>query len=140
MPEYGSGRVEAAVLAVVVLILAGMAVPQRQDQATVNRCAEVRALAGSIRSAALLGHALWEARGHPATLEVPGGKVAIVNGYPAAGDIARLMEAPETLAFTQAGGEFRHRDVAAGTRCGVSYAAPGRAGAEPEARVELGGC
>jgi type II secretory pathway pseudopilin PulG len=129
------------VLAVAFLgALAAVAVPRQQDLTTRNRLTEVRSLAGSLRSAAQLGHSLWLAQGEPASIETRGGRVRIVNGYPAAADLARLLEAPETMAFMHEGGAWRHRDDRGDAFCGVGYATPATPSGSPSIRLRITGC
>ena len=121
-------------------LLAALAVPRQRDLTTETRRTEVIALAGSVHSAAHFGHALWRANGGHAVLNVQRGRIAVVNGYPAAAELARLLEEPETMAFTQANGEWHHRGLETGRRCGVRYAPPPRSGGQPTIEIRLEDC
>jgi type II secretory pathway pseudopilin PulG len=129
------------VLAVALLgALAAVAIPRQQVLTTRNRLTEVRSLAESLRSAAQLGHSLWQAQGEPAAIETLGGRVRMVNGYPSAGDLARLLEAPETMAFAHEGGAWRHRDDRGEAFCGVGYAPPASPSGSPSISLRTTGC
>lgn len=121
-------------------MLAAVAVPRQQDLTSRNRLTEVQALADSLRSAARLGHSLWQAQGEPASIESRGGRVRMVHGYPAAADLALLLEAPETMAFAREGGVWRHRDGRGARLCGVGYAPPASASGMPSIRLHTTGC
>jgi hypothetical protein len=129
------------VLAVAFLgALAAVAVPRQQDLTTRNRLTEVHSLADSLRSAAQLGHSLWQAQGRPAVIATLGGPVRIVNGYPSAAGLARLLEAPEMMAFAHEGGAWRHRDDRGDAFCGVGYAPPASPSGSPSIRLRITGC
>lgn len=134
------GRLDLVLAVAVLGALAAVAVPRQQDLTARSRLTEVQALADSLRSAAQLGHSLWQAQGRPASIETVGGRVRMVNGYPAAADLARLLEAPETMAFTHAGGAWRHRDDRGDALCGVGYAPPAAAAGAPSVRLHTAGC
>lgn len=105
-----------------------------------TRRTEVTALALSVRGAARFGHAQWQAQGGPAALAVARGRVAVINGYPASGDLALLLEPPEAMAFSHARGRWQHHGLDASRPCGVSYAPPARMGAEPSVTLQVSGC
>jgi hypothetical protein len=135
----GGGRLELAVVLALVVALAAMALPRQLATATDAARTEVNALARSVAGVAEFGHRLWTAQGGGAALDTSRGRVAIVNGYPAAGDLAQLLEEGEAMAFEHAGGTWRHRG-AAGESCAVRYAPPVRAGAAPEVERRTDGC
>lgn len=128
---------DLAVAAACLVGLAMIALPRDWHSTTAVRRAEVAALAGSLASAAALGHSLWLADGAPATLELPRGTVRIVNGYPAESDLPRLLEPAETLAFVQEGSRWAHRDA---HDCAVRYAPPARRGGTAAVASETEGC
>jgi hypothetical protein len=135
----GIGRLDVAVVVACVVALAAMAVPGRREAAASAQRTEVNAFAGSVAGAAEFGHRLWQAQGGGATVVTARGAVKMVHGYPAAGELAKLLEDGEAMAFTHAGGLWRHRGVA-GERCAVRYAPPARPGAAPEIERRLDGC
>lgn len=134
------GRLDLALAVACLGLLATFAVPRQQALTAQSQRTEVGALTESVRSAAGLAHALWQAQGQPAVLELERGAVRMVNGYPAAGDLALLLEPPETMAFNHAAGDWQHRDRDAASPCGVSYRPPAQGGSEPLVRVLLSGC
>jgi hypothetical protein len=105
-----------------------------------TRRTEVTALAASVRSAARFGHSLWLAQGGGTALAVRRGRIHIVNGYPAAGDLALLLEEPETMAFVGEKGLWRHGGVPPGRECHIRYAPPSHSGAQPQIDVALDDC
>lgn len=131
--DAGQGISAATALVAVacLALLATLAIPGQRDTASLNRRTEVQALAAGLRSAAQLGQALGRAQS---------GATGLVNGYPVAADIARLMTPAETMAFTLSGDTFRHRDAAPGARCGVRYAPPRQPGGEPLLQPLTDGC
>ena len=136
----GIGWLDLVVVVACVGALAGMAIPHQQEMGGVARRTEVSALAASVRSAARLGHSLWQAQGGGASLNAARGRVRVLNGYPVPEDLGLLLEEPEEMAFRHSRGRWQHRDLALGHPCGVTYAAPPRAGAEPEVSLQVSGC
>lgn len=143
------GATAAVVAAACLALLAALAVPSQRKAGSLNRRTEVHALATGLGSAARLGHALWQAglanagaAGGAGTTSVDraGAQARFENGYPAAADVTRFMDAAETAAFVRSGGTFRHRDVAPDARCAVRYAPPAVAGGEPLLNVATDGC
>ncbi len=136
----GFGRVDLVVAIACLGALAAMAIPRQQELSREARRAELEALAQGLRSAARFGHALWLSQGGPAALALPRGRVAIIHGYPAPGDLALLLEVPETMGFVQAGGHWQHDGVDGTRRCGVDYVPPVAAGAAPVVATRFDGC
>jgi hypothetical protein len=134
------GRLDIALVVAVLALLAAVAVPRQQDMSAAAHRREVDALAQSIRGAAQFAHDLWRNQGEPPVLALARGEVRIVNGYPAAADLALLLEEPEAMAFRQVGGAWQHRDRSAGRLCGVAYAPPAAGGGAPEVRLHLKSC
>lgn len=134
------GRLDLVLAVACLGTLAAVAVPRQQDLTSRNRLTEVQALADSLRSSARLAHSLWQAQGEPAAITVRRGRVHMVNGYPAAADLALLLEEPETMAFTHEGGAWRHRDDRGDAFCGVGYAPPASASGSPSIRLQTAGC
>lgn len=134
------GTVDLIVAVTCFGLLAVVAVPRHLDLTTANRRTEVRALAASVESAASLGHSIWAARGEPARIAIAGSTVAVINGYPAAADLAALLEAAESAAFKFADGAWQHRDLPTQRPCGVSYAPPAQPGGKPFIGAHLAGC
>ena len=137
IPRPRIDRGNLAITAACVAMLAAVAVPLQSDVGAEVRRTEVAALARSIEGAARLGHSLWQAAGAPAVLETGRGRVAIVNGYPAAADLPLLLEKAESLAFAHERGMWTHRDAGS---CGVRYAPPDRRGGSPILEPDLTGC
>jgi hypothetical protein len=133
------GRTEFVVIVTCLGLLSTAAVPIYVDVDAANRRTEVRALAASIESAADLGYSLWRGSGQGARIEIASTPVRIINGYPTADGLARLLDEPGSTRFVYRSGAWSHRESAAG-QCGVTYQPPAAAGAQPEISTQLAGC
>lgn len=116
------------------------AIPYYVDLGAVNRRTEVRALAAQIAATADLGNSLWQGRGQGERIDIAGAAVGIVNGYPAAPDLARLLDAGGSAPFNFENGSWAHRDPSVSRECGVTYQPPVAPGAEPHIDLYLAGC
>jgi hypothetical protein len=121
-------------------MLAAVAVPRQQVLTARNLRTEASLLAESVRSAAQLGHTLWQAQGEPPVLQLDRGAVHMVNGYPAADDLSLLLEPAEAMAFSHDGGSWQHHERDDDSPCGVSYAPPLASAPEPIVRLRVSGC
>jgi len=122
--------VELVVVITILGILAAFAVPRFLALQVDARVAAVEALEGRLRSSATLMHALWLARGRPASvLTDSGAQITIVNGYP---DLATIDDTVEELGgftYDPATGVFLK--TGASGNCSVTYIPPARLGAQP---------
>jgi hypothetical protein len=134
------GRLDLVLAVACLGALAAVAVPRQQALTERSHRTEVQALADGVHSAAAFGHSLWIARGMPETIDLRGRVVRMVNGYPAAGDVASLMERAESMGFQQSGGRWRHEDERDGLACGVSYAPPAEPAGLPVVSQHTKGC
>ncbi len=134
------GRLDLILAVGCVGMLAAVAVPRQQALTASSLRTEAGALAESVRSAALLGHSLWQAQGEPPMLQIGRGRVEIINGYPAAKDLALLLEPAEVMAFSHERGTWQHRDRDEESPCGVTYAPPLASSQEPVVRLRVSGC
>jgi MSHA pilin protein MshA len=130
--QSGFTLIELVVVITILGILAAFAVPRFVALDTQARISTQTALAGSVRSAAALSHALWLAQGQPATVTIDGNVITITNGYP---NVASL---PNTLSdftgYGYAAGATGVFTRASGPACTVTYA-PAAAGAAPVVTV-----
>ncbi len=134
----GFTLIELVVVITILGILAAFAVPRFVALESEAREATTEALAGSVRSASSLSHAMWLAQGSPATVTMEGQVITMVNGYP------NLATIDDTLAdlsgFTYAAGTgVFSKDGAAGT-CTVTYAEAAAAGSAPTISIDTSGC
>lgn len=134
----GIGWLDIAIGCACAAALAVVALPRQRATVAQTQGTEVTALARSVASAAEFGHRLWSAQGG-SELATPQGRVGIVNGYPAAGDLAKLLEPGEAMAFEHEGGTFR-RQGTADDGCAVVYAPPARAGGSAVVEQQTDGC
>jgi len=130
-------RVDIAVLFCCFLVLAGVAVPRHLSLVADTRRAELYAMAASVGNAAEIAHGLWLARQQPATLELAGGDVAMVNGFPSAATVDGALEAPIGKAFVFRHGTWSLRGAA---DCAVEYRPPQSPGAPPSIVTVERGC
>jgi MSHA pilin protein MshA len=120
-----------------VVEVAGFAVPRFISLEAEARAASRDALAGSVRSAAALAHALWLAGGRPSSVTMDGRVVAIVNGYPSAASIDDALPNHAGFRYTQSGatGTFTSHEV---ETCRVTYTEASPNG--PPTIAALGAC
>jgi MSHA pilin protein MshA len=89
--QGGFTLIELVVVITILGILAAFAVPRFVALEGQARTASRDALAGSVRSAAALAHALWLAEGGTAAdVDMEGATIVIANGYP---DLASIDNA-----------------------------------------------
>jgi MSHA pilin protein MshA len=127
--QGGFTLIELVVVITILGILAAFAVPRFVALEGQARTASRDALAGSVRSAAALAHAMWLATGQASPVVMEGQNIVITNGYP---DVATIDNAlVEFSGFTYDGaGVFT--SVAG---CTVTYAPPPAANGAPSITV-----
>jgi MSHA pilin protein MshA len=118
--------IEVVVVIAVLGMLAAFAVPRLTALDTQGRLSTQQALAGSVRSAAALSHALWLAQGRPASVTIDRQTIAMVNGYPNLATIQLALSDFTGYTYTSATGVFAR---SRGPTCAVTYAQAGAEGA-----------
>jgi MSHA pilin protein MshA len=152
--QGGFTLIELVVVIVILGILSAFAVPRFARLDGQARQASVRGLEGSVRSGAMLARSVWMAAGtNPATVNLDGSNVAMVNGYPTRDSIrAALAEGSIVNSNIATAGRFREIDVGNdrvqfqlnGARdpatCWVQYIQPANANAAPTISANPNGC
>jgi MSHA pilin protein MshA len=126
--QRGFTLIELVVVIVILGILAAFAVPRFMGLETQARISSVRALEGSLRSAAAMAHGLWLASGSPATITVDGNVITMTNGYPNAASSQNIVDSSVVQAgtagkFTFAAGVFTLNGAVNNAGCRVTYTA-----------------
>ncbi len=145
--QRGFTLIELVVVIVILGILSAFAVPKFMGMETQARISSVRALEGTLRSAASMAHGLALASGNPATLTIEGQTVTMSNGYPNAATMFRTVDgsviSPTTPGrFTHNNGVFTLNGANNNANCRVTYTAAA-AGMPPQivARADaVNGC
>ena len=116
--EGGFTLTEVVVVIAILGMLAAFAVPRVVALDTQARVSAQQALAGSVRSAAAVSHALWLAQGQPSTVAVDNQTITIVNGYPNLASIQLALSDVGSYTYTPATGVFAR---SSGPTCSVTY-------------------
>jgi MSHA pilin protein MshA len=117
--QGGFTMVEFVVVITTLGMLAAFAVPRVVTLDTQARVSAQQALAGSVRSAAALSHALWLAQGHPPAVTIDSQTIRIVNGYPNLATIQLALSDVAGYTYVASTGEFKR---SSGPTCSVTYA------------------
>lgn len=137
----GFTLIELVVVISILGILAAFAIPRFVSLETEARVAATQSLEGSVRSAASLAHALWLAQQSPATVDMEGQTINMVNGYPSNADIALTLQNTSGYTFVPGPPAVWSKNGATDpTTCTVSYTQPAAANTAPTIAPNLAGC
>lgn len=138
----GFTLIELVLVIVILGILAGMAVPRFVDLSKDARISTVNGMAGSLRSAALLAHAMQLSQGVDVngTLSVTGVTIQLSNGYPSRASIDDMMADISGFTYDAANGVFTANGAPDASNCAATYTPPATLGLEPVIAVRTSGC
>ena len=135
--QGGFTLIELVVVISILGILAAFAIPKFISIETNARISTVKGVAGAIRSASSLAHALWVANGSSGTtVTMDGTSVAITNGYPS---VAGMANAVYISDITHSSGTYSITGHANSGTCKVVYAAAA-SGRVPTITVTTSNC
>jgi MSHA pilin protein MshA len=120
--QRGFTLIELVVVIVILGILAAFAVPKFMGLEGQARVASVKAIQGSMESAAAMAHGIWESTAAPVSpMTIDGKSITFVNTYPNAASIGALIQDSSGYS-TPAVGEFVPSGAGTPAACNATYA------------------
>ncbi len=132
--------IELVVVISILGIMAAFAYPRFAMIETEARKALVTSLGGSVNSAATQAHLLWVLQGKPATIDMEGETITMLNGYPNEASIDNTLMDYSGFQYQNAAiARFRRQDAPQPNICMVTYA-DAVAPARPAVTAFTSGC
>lgn len=140
-PVRGFTIMELVVVISCIGILATFAYPRFAMVEVEARKALVTSLGGSVNSAATQAHLLWILKDRPATVDMEGQTITILNGYPDEASIDDTLMDYSGFQFkvNPAPSRFRRLDATQPNNCMVTYE-EANAGSRPAVVAYTSGC
>lgn len=137
----GFTLIELVVVISILGILAAFAIPRFISLEREARISATQGLAGSVRSAGALAHALWLAQSSPATVTMEGNVVTVANGYPNNATVDLTLADYTGYAFS-VGPPAVWTKLGSPTpaTCSVTYTEPAAPGNSPTIALATAGC
>jgi MSHA pilin protein MshA len=136
----GFTLMELVVVISCIGVLAAFAYPRFAAVEVEARKALVTSLGGSVSASATQAHLMWILKSKPATTDMEGQTITIVNGYPDEGSIDNtLMDYGGFQYQNAATARFRRQDATQPNNCMVTYA-DAVGGARPAVTAFTSGC
>jgi MSHA pilin protein MshA len=137
----GFTLIELVVVISILGILAAFAIPRFVSLEREARISATQGLAGSVRSAGALAHALWLAQSSPASVSMEGNAVNIVNGYPSNANVSLALADFTGYTFNAGPPAVWTKDGSPNpATCSVTYTEPAAAGNAPSVVTAVAGC
>lgn len=136
----GFTLIELVVVITILAILAAFAVPRVAGLQNETREAATNALAGNLRSSAMLAHGMWMAQGGGPTVTLEGQTITMTHGYPDRATIDDALVELNGFTYAPGSGVFTRTDADAPASCRVTYTPPAAAGGRIGVQIDTSGC
>lgn len=142
--QGGFTLIELIMVIVILGILAAFALPRFADLGGNARRATIEGAEGAIRSASAIAHSAWLAAGNtPATVNLEGQAIPMVNGYPSAAGIllaAQIVAADYTITTAAPLTTVQATGAVALANCQVTYTEAAAANTAPTITSDVTNC